>query len=52
MIQPINPNEKFIFTGNRIKALIKGIGNYCLILDTGYHLDPLQAFMFLLFLAI
>ena len=38
--QTINPpNEKFVFMGNRVKAPVKAIGTYSLILDTGYHLD-------------
>lgn len=41
-IQIINPNEKFIFMGNRVKALVESIGTYCLILDTKHHLDPFQ----------
>ena len=28
--------------GNRVKAPVEGIGTYCLILDSGYHLDLFQ----------
>lgn len=42
MVQTININEKFIFMGNRVKAPVEGIGTYCLILDSGYHLDLFQ----------
>ena len=38
-IQSINPNENFLFMGNRKKAPIEGIGTYRLILDSEYHLD-------------
>ena len=38
-IQTINPNEKYVFMGNQVKALVEAIGSYCLILDTGHHLD-------------
>ena len=41
-IQTINPNEKFVFIGNQVKAPIEAIGNYRLILDTGHHLDLFQ----------
>ena len=43
-IQSINPNENFLFMGNRKKASIEGIGTYRLILDSGYHLDLPQNF--------
>ena len=33
------PNENFIFMGNRVKAPVEAIEIYCLILDTGHHLD-------------
>lgn len=42
-IQPSNPIKDFLFIGNRMKALIKGIGTYHLVLDTRYHLDLFQA---------
>ena len=42
MIQTINPNEKFVFIENRVKALVKAIKTYCLILDIGYQLDFFQ----------
>ena len=38
-IQSINPNENFLFMGNRKKAPIEDMGTYRLILDSGYHLD-------------
>jgi transposase InsO family protein len=38
-IQTINPNEKFVYMGNRMKAPVEGVGTYRLILDTGHHLD-------------
>ena len=41
-IQTINPMENFLFMGNRMKALVEGIGTYRLVLDTGYHLDLYQ----------
>nr|XP_009796234.1 PREDICTED: uncharacterized protein LOC104242829 [Nicotiana sylvestris] len=41
-IQSTNPNKDFLFMGNRMKAPIEGIGTYCLIMETGRHLDPLQ----------
>ncbi|XP_057975374.1 uncharacterized protein LOC131162792 [Malania oleifera] len=34
-IRNINPNEKFIFMGNKIKVSIEAVGTYLLILDTG-----------------
>ena len=33
------PNEKFIFIGNQVKALIEAIRTYHLIFDTINHLD-------------
>ena len=44
MIQTINPNENFLFMGNRMKASIEGIGTYRLILDNGHHLDLIDTF--------
>ena len=41
-IQTINPNEKFIFMENQVKAPIKDIGTYRLILYAGHHLDLFQ----------
>lgn len=38
-IRTTNPNEDFLYMGNRMKAPIEGIGTYRLVLDTGYHLD-------------
>nr|ABW74556.1 copia-like pol polyprotein [Boechera divaricarpa] len=38
-IQPIRGAEQYLFMGNRMKALIEGIGTYRLILDTGCHVD-------------
>lgn len=40
--QTINPNEKFVFMGNRVKAPVEAIGTYHLILDTGHHFDLFQ----------
>ena len=40
--QTTNPNEKFVFIGNRVKAPVEAIGTYRLILDTGHHLDLFQ----------
>ena len=51
-IQTINLYEKFIFMGNKMKALLKGVGSCCLIIDIGHHLDLLKAFMHLVFLEI
>ena len=45
--QTTNPNEKFVFMGNRVKAPVEAIGTYRLILDTGHHLDLFQTLMFL-----
>ena len=41
-IQIISLNEKFVFMGNRVKALVKAVGTYRLKLDTGHHLDLLE----------
>ncbi|XP_075076904.1 uncharacterized protein LOC142163508 [Nicotiana tabacum] len=41
-IQTTNPNKDFLFMGNRMKAPIESIWTYCLILETGRHLDLLQ----------
>ena len=42
MTQTINPNENFIFMGNRVKAPVEAIGTYHLFFDTGHHLDLFQ----------
>ncbi|RDY10585.1 hypothetical protein CR513_04873, partial [Mucuna pruriens] len=34
-----SPNEKFVFMRNRVKASVKAIRTYCLILNIGHHLD-------------
>ena len=41
-IQTIKSNESFVFMGNRNKVPVKGIGTYCLVLDTGHYLDLFQ----------
>jgi len=41
-IQTIRPNEKFVFMGNKVKALMEAVRTYCLKLDTGCHLDLLK----------
>ena len=41
-IQTISPNEKFVFMGNRVKALVETVGTYRLKLDTEHHLDLLE----------
>nr|KYP56649.1 Retrovirus-related Pol polyprotein from transposon TNT 1-94 [Cajanus cajan] len=41
-IQTISPNKKFVFMGNRVKVLVEVIETYCLILNTGHHLDLLE----------
>ena len=41
-IQTISPNEKFVFMGNRVKALVEAVGTYRLKLDTGHHLYLLK----------
>ncbi|RDX70316.1 hypothetical protein CR513_50455, partial [Mucuna pruriens] len=41
-IQNINPNEKFVFIGNRVKALAEAVETYNLILNIGHHLDLLE----------
>ena len=40
----INPNEKFVFMGNKEKVLVEAVRTYRLILYTGYHLDLLDSF--------
>ena len=30
--------------GNRVKVLVEAVGTYCLILDTGHHLDLFENF--------
>ena len=40
--QSTNLNDNLLFMGNRMKASIKGMGTYRLVLDTGCHLDLLQ----------
>ena len=47
--QTTNPNEKFVFMGNRVKAPVEAIGTYRSILDTGHHLDLFQTLYILLF---
>jgi len=42
--QTINPNEKFVFMGNKEKVPVEAVGTYRLILDTGYHLDLMNTF--------
>ena len=41
-IQTIKSNESFVFMANRNKVLVKGIGTYRLVLDTGHYLDLFQ----------
>jgi len=41
-IQTINPNEKFVFMGNRVKASVEAVGTYRLKLDTEHYLDLLK----------
>ena len=41
-IQTINPNEKFIFMGNEVKAPVKIVETYCLKCNTGRRLDLLE----------
>ncbi|XP_057969384.1 uncharacterized protein LOC131158531 [Malania oleifera] len=43
-IRNINPNEKFIFMGNRIKVPVEVVKTYRLILDTGYCLHLYETF--------
>ncbi|RDX72665.1 hypothetical protein CR513_47816, partial [Mucuna pruriens] len=38
-IQTITSNEKFVFMGNIVKALVETVGSYHLILNTRHHLD-------------
>lgn len=38
-IQPIRGTERYLYMGNRMKALIEGIGTYQLILNSGYQLE-------------
>jgi transposase InsO family protein len=40
--QTKNPNQNFLFMGNRAKAEVEAIGIYRLFLDSGYHLDFFQ----------
>ncbi|KAA0036645.1 Retrovirus-related Pol polyprotein from transposon TNT 1-94 [Cucumis melo var. makuwa] len=42
--QTTNPNEKFIFMGNRVKLPVEAVGTYRLTLDTGHHLDLFDTF--------
>ena len=42
MARTTNPNEKFVFMGNQVKAPVESIRTYRLILDTGHHLDLFQ----------
>ncbi|KAA0061857.1 copia-like pol polyprotein [Cucumis melo var. makuwa] len=39
-----NPNERFIFMGNRVKVPVEAVGTYRLTLDTGHHLDLFATF--------
>jgi len=48
----INPNEKFVFMDNKEKVPVKAVRTYRLILDTGYHLDLMDTFMYLVSLGI
>ncbi|RDY13611.1 hypothetical protein CR513_01439, partial [Mucuna pruriens] len=41
-IQTLSPNKKFVFKGNRVKALVEAIGTYRLILDIRHHIDLLE----------
>ena len=41
-IQTISPNEKFVFIGNRVKALVEAVETYRLKLNTRHHLDLLE----------
>ena len=41
-IQTISPNEKFIFIGNEVKALVEIVETYCLKRNTGPRLDLLE----------
>ena len=40
----INPNEKFVFMGNKEKVPMEAVGIYHLILDIEYHLDLMDTF--------
>ena len=40
----INPNEKFVFMGNRVKVPVEAVETYHLILDTGFYLDLFDTF--------
>jgi len=40
----INPNEKFVFMGNRVKVPVETVGTYRLILDTEFHVDLFDTF--------
>jgi len=50
--QTINPNEKFVFMGNREKVLVEVVRTYCLIFDTKFYLDLLDTFIVPVFLGI
>ncbi|KAL0551495.1 hypothetical protein IC582_010583 [Cucumis melo] len=39
-----NPNERFIFMGNRVKVSVEAVGTYHLTLDTEHHLDLFDTF--------
>ena len=41
-IQTISPNEKFVFMGNIVKAVVEAVRTYCLKLDTEHYLDLLE----------
>jgi len=40
----INPNEKFVFMGNKENVPVEAVRTYRLILDTRYHLDLVDTF--------
>jgi len=50
--QTINPNEKFVFMGNREKVLVEVVRTYRLIFDTKFYLDLLDTFIVPVFLGI
>ena len=43
-IRTINPNEKFVFMGNRVKVLVEAIRTYRLILNIVFYLDLFYTF--------
>lgn len=44
MTEIVNDNEMLVFMGNRVKAQVKAIKTYRLVLNTGHHLDLFQTF--------